>query len=73
MVALGIYRKKQPAVPIGAQKEVAFDPGVRRSKKGHSFGWEGTHVQSSPKSQLFEKCGVPRAEVTRRVGGRRMM
>ena len=44
MVALGIYRKKQPAPPIGAQKEGAFVSGLRRSKEGHSIVWEGTLV-----------------------------
>lgn len=68
-----IYRKRQPASSIGAQNEVTFDPGLRRSKEGHFIGWEGTYLQSPPKNWLFEKCSVPRAEVTRREQGRRRM
>lgn len=50
MVALGIYRKKkQQALSIGAQrKEVAFDPGLRRSKEGHSVVWEGDPCAEFP-------------------------
>ena len=64
MVALGIYRKKKQQAPsIGTQrKEVAFDPGLRRSKEGHSVVWAGTRVQSPTRSQLFEKCGMPRGD-----------
>lgn len=58
MVNMGIYRKKQPAPPIGAQKEVAFDSGFGRSKEGQSVVWEGKCVK---KSQLFEKC-MPRGD-----------
>ena len=66
-----IHRKRQPAPSIGTQDEVTVDPGLRRSKEGHFIAWEGTYVQSPSKSQLFEKCGVPRPEVTRRAQGRR--
>lgn len=61
VVALGIYRMKQPASLIEPQKkDVAFDPDLRRSTERHSIGWEGTHVQSPPRSQLFEKWGMQR-------------